>query len=156
MYSFESHIKFYLSEFILQMSTDTETSSPPALPPKLTYPKHVFLIILTEFCERFSYYGLRTVLFIYFTKFIGQSDDSATAIYHGFVMFCYFSPVLGAIIADGYIGLKRTIIGLACLYCVGEAVLTLTSIVPLGAPNLAGPIVGLSLIAIGTVYITFI
>ena len=32
------------------------------------YPKYVFLIILNEFCERFSYYGIRTVMFIFLTS----------------------------------------------------------------------------------------
>jgi hypothetical protein len=63
------------------------------------YPKIVFLIILTEFCERFSYYGIRTVLYIYLTSFIKQSKDTATVIYHAFTVICYFTPLFGAILA---------------------------------------------------------
>jgi hypothetical protein len=63
------------------------------------YPKHVFLIILNEFCERFSYYGMRTILYIFFTNFIELEPNTATAIYHAFVMLCYFTPILGAILA---------------------------------------------------------
>lgn len=119
-------------------------------PVKEKYPKIVFLIILCEFCERFSYYGLRTILFIYLTGFIKMEKDTATAIYHSFTVLCYFSPLLGAIIADGYIGLYRTILYVSCVYCVGEVVLTLTSIPALGAPNTIGPMIGLIIIAIGT------
>ena len=36
---------------------------------KIPYPKSVLLIIATEFCERFSYFGMRTVLSLYF-KFL--------------------------------------------------------------------------------------
>ena len=60
-----------------------------------TYPKVVFLIILTELCERFSFYGLRTVLYIFFTEFLHLSPDTGTALYHTFTMICYFSPILG-------------------------------------------------------------
>ncbi len=63
------------------------------------YPKIVFLIILTEFCERFSYYGIRTVLYIYLTSFVKQSKDTATVIYHAFTVICYFTPLFGAILA---------------------------------------------------------
>ncbi len=63
------------------------------------YPKIVFLIILTEFCERFSYYGIRTVLYIYLTSFLKQSKDTATVIYHAFTVICYFTPLFGAILA---------------------------------------------------------
>jgi solute carrier family 15 oligopeptide transporter 1 len=114
------------------------------------YPKIVFLIILNEFCERFSYYGLRTVLFLYLTQFIGLPEDSATAIYHAFTMLCYFSPLMGAILADGFIGLYRTILYVSIVYFMGELLLCLTSIIPLGAPNLAGPIISLIIIGIGT------
>lgn len=123
-------------------------TTPPAVREK--YPKIVFLIIVNEFCERFSYYGLRTILFIYLTGFIRMESNTATAIYHSFTVLCYFSPLLGAIIADGYIGLYRTILYVSCLYCVGEIVLTLTSIPALGAPNVFGPMIGLVIIAIGT------
>lgn len=117
---------------------------------RVKYPKIVFLIILNEFCERFSYYGLRTILFIYLTGFIKMESSTATAIYHSFTVLCYFSPLIGAIIADGYIGLYRTILYVSCLYCIGEIVLTLTSIPALGAPNVAGPMIGLIIIALGT------
>ena len=117
---------------------------------KKGFPKQVFLIILNEFCERFSYYGLRTVLIIYLTKFISVPDNTATAYYHAFTMICYFSPILGAIISDGYIGKFRTIVYLSILYFIGELILCLTSIKPLGAPNLAGPLVGLLVIGFGT------
>lgn len=117
---------------------------------KTKYPKIVFLIILNEFCERFSYYGIRTVLFIYLTSFIGLPQHSATAIYHAFTVLCYFTPVIGAVIADGYLGLYRTILYVSIVYCIGEVILTLTSMVPLGAPNLAGPAIALIIIAAGT------
>lgn len=117
---------------------------------KNKYPKTVFLIILNEFCERFSYYGIRTVLFLYLTNFIKIEQHSATAIYHAFTVICYFTPVLGAILADGYLGLYKTILYVSIVYSIGEIILTLTSAIPLGAPNIVGPSIALFIIAIGT------
>jgi dipeptide/tripeptide permease len=117
---------------------------------KAKYPKIVFLIIINEFCERFSFYGLRTVLYLFFVNFLELQKDTATAIYHAFTTLCYFTPILGAILADGYIGLYKTILVLSIFYFVGELILTLTSMKPLGAPNLIGPCIGLVIIAIGT------
>jgi hypothetical protein len=114
------------------------------------YPKIVLLIILNEFCERFSYYGLRTVLYLFLTEFLSIDKDTATAIYHAFTVVCYFSPIMGAIIADGYIGLYKTILYVSCFYCVGEFVLAAFSMKPLGAPSKIGPIIGLIIIALGT------
>ena len=95
-------------------------------PNKTRYPKHVLLIVINEFCERFSFYGFRTVLYIFFTKFLNMQEHTATAYYHGFAMLCYFTPILGAILADGYIGLYKTIISLSIFYAFGEILLTLT------------------------------
>ena len=114
------------------------------------YPKVVFLIILNEFCERFSYYGLRTVLYLYLNEFLGIEANSATAIYHAFTMLCYFSPIAGAILADGFIGLYNTIFYVSCFYFCGELILALTAMGPLGAPNIAGPMIALIMIALGT------
>ena len=114
------------------------------------YPKIVFLVILNEFCERFSYYGLRTVLFLYLTQFVLLSENTATSIYHAFTMVAYFSPLLGAILADGFIGLYWTILSVSVVYFVGELVLFLTSMGPLGAPNVWGPVLALTIIGLGT------
>jgi solute carrier family 15 oligopeptide transporter 1 len=129
-------------------SVEAKDESSPLVKGK--YPKIVFLIIINEFCERFSFYGFRTVLFFFLTKFIGFDETTATSLYHGFAVVCYFTPLLGAILADGYIGLYKTIVYLSLFYAAGEIVLTLTSMGPLGAPSAIGPLIGLLMIGIGT------
>ena len=44
------------------------------------------------------------ILVLYLTTMLQLSDERATAIYHAFNMFCYFSPLFGAIIADSFLG----------------------------------------------------
>ncbi|CAG0894280.1 unnamed protein product [Darwinula stevensoni] len=74
---------------------------------KLPYPKAVFFIISNEFCERFGFYGMRTILVLYLKNVLGYDDDNATIIYHIFNMLCYFTPVIGAIISDTLLGKFR-------------------------------------------------
>ncbi|KAK7500896.1 hypothetical protein BaRGS_00007776 [Batillaria attramentaria] len=114
---------------------------------KSKYPVSVFFILGSEFCERFTYYGLRTVLVLYLTGWLGINTNTATALYHSFSFLAYFSPVLGAIIADGYLGRYRTILYVSTVYGIGCAVLSLTAFPP---PELPGPMIGLLLIALGT------
>ena len=47
------------------------------------------------------------ILIIYLTGQLKFSDSNATAIYHMFVFVAYFSPLFGAILADGHIGKYR-------------------------------------------------
>lgn len=47
------------------------------------------------------------ILSLYLRDKLGYGDDSATVIYHTFTMFAYFFPVIGAMIADGWLGRFR-------------------------------------------------
>lgn len=113
---------------------------------KSPYPKSVFFIIGNEFCERFSYYGMRAILVLYFTQIIGYSDNQATQFYHIFVMVCYFTPVIGAIIADSILGKFWTILILSIVYASGNVLISFASIN--GTVWLT--FLGLCLIALGT------
>jgi hypothetical protein len=70
----------------------------------LGFPISVFFIVGCEFCERFSYYGMKAILVIYLTNFIGMPANDGTAFTHLFNVVCMSTPLLGAIIADGYWG----------------------------------------------------
>ncbi|XP_030031877.1 peptide transporter family 1 isoform X2 [Manduca sexta] len=119
-------------------------------PAKLPYPKAVGFIVTNEFCERFSYYGMRTILSLYLRDKLGYSDNGATVIYHVFTMFAYFFPVLGAMIADGWLGRFRTILYLSLVYAAGSVLISLTAMPPVGLPQLEFTIMALLLIAFGT------
>ncbi|XP_020657253.3 solute carrier family 15 member 1 [Pogona vitticeps] len=125
------------------------------------YPLSIFFIVINEFCERFSYYGMRAVLVLYFKFFLSWDDNLATAIYHTFVALCYLTPILGALIADSWLGKFMTIVSLSIVYTVGQAVLSIGSINDLmdgnrdGVPDdvkipIAFSMIGLLLIALGT------
>jgi len=124
--------------------------APEKAPP---YPRAVFYILATEICERFSYYGMKTVLILYLTTALRYSEDAATVLYHAFAALCYCTPVLGAVLADIWLGRYRTILYLSIVYLVGSATLSLSAVTP-AFPALAGQItvavVGLLLIAVGT------
>lgn len=44
------------------------------------------------------------VLVLYLNNFLNWNEDFATTIYHTFVALCYLTPILGAIIADSWLG----------------------------------------------------
>ncbi|XP_032059264.1 solute carrier family 15 member 1 [Aythya fuligula] len=125
------------------------------------YPLSIFFIVINEFCERFSYYGMRAVLVLYFKYFLRWDDNFSTAIYHTFVALCYLTPILGALIADSWLGKFKTIVSLSIVYTIGQAVMAVSSINDLtdhnrdGTPDsiathIALSMTGLILIALGT------
>ncbi|KAH8415429.1 hypothetical protein KR222_011805, partial [Zaprionus bogoriensis] len=117
---------------------------------KLPYPKSVFFIISNEFCERFNYYGMRTVLVLYLSRQLGYSNDTATVVFHIFTMLVYFLCVFGAILSDSWLGKFKTILYLSLFYICGSILLTLGAIGPLNLPAETFTIIGLVLIALGS------
>lgn len=122
---------------------DQETT---AWPPGVPY------IIGNEGCERFSYYGMRSILYVYMAEYLyryhaeyaSRAEDLATAHYHLFSVGVYALPMLGAIVADRLLGKYPTIVALSLVYCAGHAVLSLTE------GTLFGLWLGLGLIAVGS------
>ncbi|GFT40915.1 solute carrier family 15 member 2 [Nephila pilipes] len=117
---------------------------------KEKYPKSVFFILGNELCERFCYYGMRTVLTIYLTEELLYSESKATVIFHSFIMLSYFTPVLGAILADSYLGKFRTILYISIVYAIGNVILSVGSI-PNNLSIMTGvSLLGLFIIGVGT------
>lgn len=48
-----------------------------------------------EACERFSFYGMRSILIVYLTSHLHLEDHSAESIYHAFASACYLLPLAG-------------------------------------------------------------
>ena len=101
-------------------------------PPNLTgMPPGVPYIIGNEAAERFSYYGMKSVLTVFMAHYIlnqsgvlaPMSSNESYMYTHLFVFGVYFLPVLGAIMADGFLGKYWTILSLSIVYCLGNLTL---------------------------------
>ncbi|KAK0400132.1 hypothetical protein QR680_003371 [Steinernema hermaphroditum] len=91
------------------------------------WPKATFCIVGNEFCERFSYYGMRAVLTLYLLNILQFNNDNATILYHAFTVVAYASSLLGSILADGYIGKFWTIFFVSIVYAGGNVMLAVSS-----------------------------
>ena len=113
-------------------------------------PSGVPYIIGNEFAERFSFYGMRAVLFAFMTTALVthegapdlMSTEKATEWVHLFITAVYFTPLLGGLLADLWLGKYRTIMLLSLVYCAGHLVLALDH-------TRTGLVWGLGLIAVG-------
>lgn len=98
------------------MSLTQSRSAPEEL--LLGHPKGLFILFLTEMWERFSYYGMRALLILYLTKHFLFGDKDAGLLYGSYASLVYAMPVLGGMIADRYLGLKKAIMfGAVLLVC---------------------------------------
>lgn len=107
------------------------------------FPRQVPFIVTTEACERFSYYGMLSVLTLYLKNDLALGADDAKSVVHLFKMAVYFLPLAGAWLADRWLGRYQTIMSLALFYCLGHGALALFE------GSRAGVFTGLGLIALG-------
>ena len=103
-------------------------------------------IVWAEFCERFSYYGMRAVLALFFAQRLGLSEAGATVGVHLFIVGCYMSPLVGAALSDGRYGRFATILSLGAVNLGGGALLALAA----AARSVGAAVVALALMALGT------
>ena len=71
------------------------------------FPISIAYILGTEFSERFSYYGMRSILVLYFSRYLQWSDSQSTVMFHSFVMLSYLTSVFGGALADSSVGERR-------------------------------------------------
>jgi POT family proton-dependent oligopeptide transporter len=111
------------------------------------YPRQVKYIVVSEACERFSFYGMSTILVPYMERALGWSEADSSATYHYFVAASYFMTLLGGWISDRLIGRYRTILWLSIGYVIGHATLAFAD----AAPDLRVGLLylGMALIAVG-------
>ncbi|PIS03037.1 MAG: hypothetical protein COT85_03135 [Chlamydiae bacterium CG10_big_fil_rev_8_21_14_0_10_42_34] len=64
------------------------------------HPKELWILGLTELCERFAFWGVGNLLVLYLIEYYQFPNDKATHIYGIFTGFAAFLPFLGGILAD--------------------------------------------------------
>jgi POT family proton-dependent oligopeptide transporter len=120
---------------------ENTSANVPAANEKL--PRGVPFIIGNEAAERFSYYGMMSILTIYLSRELKLGDVHGKEVVHLFATAVYFLPLFGAWLADRWLGRYWTILTISMFYCAGHGALALFE------GNKTGVYAGLILIAIG-------
>lgn len=126
------------------MAYRTTPAATPHMPAGIPY------IIGNELAERFSFYGMRAILYVFMTTALVNHEGAADLMSeaeakkwtHLFIAAVYLTPLIGALLADLWLGKYRTIIALSLVYCAGHLVLAVDN-------TRAGLMLGLGLIALG-------
>lgn len=119
--------------------------------PRADMPGGVPYIVGNEAAERFSFYGMKGILVVFMTQYLmgsgglldTMSEPAAMSWYHLFTSAVYFTPLLGALLSDVWLGKYRTILLLSVVYCLGHLALAMDE-------TRLGLALGLGLIAFGS------
>ncbi|EXJ72471.1 uncharacterized protein A1O5_04975 [Cladophialophora psammophila CBS 110553] len=129
--------------------TEEELETLPRVADKI--PWRVYTVAFVELCERFSYYGTQ-ILFQNFVQrrlltptgrapnpggdtdnnpgALGQGQQMATGLGTFFSFWCYVTPLLGAWLADTYLGRYKTIMVSIAIAVLGHVLLTTSALPP--------------------------
>lgn len=102
----------------------------------LGHPKGLFILFFTELWERFSFYGMRAILVLYLTAQttgvgnpgLGWTSKEALALYGWYGMFVYFMGIFGGVIADKWLGQKKSVLVGGVFIILGQFSLSVDSL----------------------------
>lgn len=87
-------------------------------------------ILGNECCERLAFYGMSSNLVRYFKYHLNEHSATASRNLSTWTGTCYLTPLIGAFVADTYLGRYWTIASFSIIYAIGMAMLTLSASVP--------------------------
>ena len=100
------------------------------------HPKGLFILFFTELWERFSFYGMRAILILYLTAEtlgdnpgLGWSNESALELYGWYGMLVYMMSIPGGLLADRWLGQKKSVLVGGVLIILGQFILAVDSLV---------------------------
>ncbi len=103
---------------------------------KQGHPKGLVILFFTEMWERFSFYGMRAILVLFLTKEtlgdnpgLGWTSSEALGLYGWYTMMVYFMGIPGGIIADKFLGQKKTVFFGGLLIAAGQLTLVFDNMV---------------------------
>lgn len=92
----------------------------------LGHPAGLFVLFFTEMWERFSFYGMRSLLILFLTASFTDGGwewtrENASALFGSYVGLVYLSTMLGGYFADKVIGFRWAVVVGATLMTLGHA-----------------------------------
>ena len=86
----------------------------------LGHPKGVYVCFFTEMWERFSFYGMKALLLLYLTKYHLFGDKAGLDLLGAYGGLVYCVPVIGGLLADRYLGMRKAVIFGGLLLVLGH------------------------------------
>src|SRR6476469_9367512 len=114
------------------MSTAATTGASAPIPEfrqVLGHPRPLWMLFMTEFWERFAFYGIRWALTLYivaqFYNGSGEGEAHANSLYGAYLALVYAGAVFGGYVADRILGYQRSILLGASFMAAGLFAITI-------------------------------
>jgi proton-dependent oligopeptide transporter, POT family len=111
--------------------TSRSAAAAPAHPAADKHPRGLYVLFATELWERFSFYTMLALFTLYLQDKVegfGWTDAQATTLRANYLLFVFFSPLIGGWIADRFLGYRRTVLIGGWFFIAGHVLLAFPSI----------------------------
>jgi len=85
------------------------------------HPRGLYICFATELWERFSFYGMKFLLLLYLTKYHLFTDAAGYDVLGAYAGLVYALPLIGGLLADRYLGMRKAVVFGAILLTLGHA-----------------------------------
>ncbi|GAB4538424.1 MAG: peptide MFS transporter [Parvularculaceae bacterium] len=100
--------------------TDAAAARPADEKSFLGHPRGLVVLFFAEMWERFSFYGMRSILVLYLTQHFLFDQRFSSGLYGSYLAMTYAVPVLGGLLADRYLGSRKAVIYGGILLVLGH------------------------------------
>jgi len=111
----------------------TNASTAPAASPgaRERHPRGLYVLFATEMWERFSFYTMLALFTLYLQDNhdgFGWTAAQATTLRANYLLFVFFSPLIGGWLADRYLGYRRAVMIGGGFFVAGHVLLAFRSV----------------------------
>ena len=112
-------------------TTEGASAPIPEFRQVMGHPRPLWMLFMTEFWERFAFYGIRWALVLYivaqFHAGSPSGEEPASRTYGAYLALVYAAAIFGGYIADKVLGYQRSILLGAVIMAAGLFMITLPS-----------------------------
>ena len=100
-------------------------------------PRGLTILFITNMWEQFSYYGMRALLVYYMTRQLMIDQQSSSLIYGAYTSLAYFTPIVGGVVADRWLGKRRAVTIGAAVMAAGHFMMAFEPAFPVALVTIA-------------------
>jgi POT family proton-dependent oligopeptide transporter len=103
------------------------------------HPKGLYVCFLTEMWERFAFYGMKALLFLYLVGHHKFTDDDGYLLLGTYAGLAYALPLVGGMLADRWLGMRKAVVFGGLLLVLGQLGMAYTGMPAEGVQGRATP-----------------
>ncbi|WP_082886592.1 peptide MFS transporter [Flavisolibacter tropicus] len=110
---------------MIELKTSAAPVNKLEAPVSRKHPRQLYMLFFAEMWERFSFYGMKALLLAYMVTQLKFDEPKGYAILGSYAALVYTMPMFGGMMADRFLGYRRSVLFGGILMSIGHLVLAI-------------------------------